>query len=67
MPKMPPCLFLFSRLIFVIDLDNIRQRLKESLIDRCRNYMSTDWLPQDDAKTIPVQGFYTGTLLEQEG
>ena len=21
--------------------------------------MSTDWLHQDDAKTIPVQGFYT--------
>ena len=52
-------IYFFSCHILLVDLDYIRQRLKESLIDRCRNYMSTDWLPQDDAKTIPVQGFYT--------
>ena len=54
--------FLYSKFYFrvlLVDLEQIRKRLKESLVDRCKNYMSTDWLPQDDAKTVTVQGYYT--------
>ena len=42
------------------DLENIHTKLKDSIIGRCKNFMSNDWLPKDcqGYKTIPVQGYY---------
>ena len=31
---------------------------KESLRRRLRNFLTTDWLPHDKAKTFPLRGYY---------
>ena len=43
-----------------LDLEEIQGDLKQSLRDRCENFMSNDWLPEDAEGNlkIPVQGNY---------
>ena len=36
---------------------------KESLRRRLKNYLSTDWLPHDQAKTFPLRGYYVNLDL----
>ena len=42
------------------DREQIRKEIKQSLTDRCKSFLSNDWLPEDaeGSKTFPVQGFY---------
>ena len=57
------------------DLVEIRTRLKDAIIGRCKNFMSTDWLPPSTARSIPVQTAYVepcwtrtvkGTLQDEQ-
>ena len=43
------------------DAEYLKKCLKESLIGRCKDFMSTDWLPvdADESKSFPVQVCYT--------
>ena len=42
---------------FVV-LAKYRRYNKESLRRRLRNFLSTDWLPHEKAKTFPLRGYY---------
>ena len=41
-----------------VDFHHFQGCLRESLQNRCKNYMSNDWLPEDSAKSIPIRGYY---------
>ena len=46
--------------IFFSDKQKIQDKLKQSLRDRCENFMSNDWLPEDAEghKPILIDKFY---------
>ena len=46
--------------IFFSDKQKIQDELKQSLRDRCENFMSNDWLPEDAEghKRILIDKFY---------
>ena len=37
----------------------IRKLVKRQLRRRCRNALSTDWLPDEKAKTFPLRDYYS--------
>ena len=37
---------------------SLRTRLKVALRRRCRNFLSTDWLPVDNARNFPLREHY---------
>ena len=39
---------------------------KESLIRRCRNALSTDWLPEDKTRTFPLKEYYVQLEWERK-
>ena len=52
----------FTSISFTV-LAEYQRYNKESLRRRLKNYLSTDWLPHDRAKTFPLRGYYVNLDL----
>ncbi len=58
----------FSRRIsyLLAELQRIQEQLKRFLASKYQNFLSSDWLPVEDAQYFPLLEFYVPIMLEEK-